>query len=210
MAKPMMFVQALFLLIILQALPNDAIADLFREFIGVEFKNVKFTDVPVNPQVDFYFLLAFSIDYDTSDSPSPTNGHFNVFWDTDNLDIDYKHFKSDLDTFAEYIGWLISTLKNNGSSLLSRLLHLTTPSVDQFLKHYDEQSLNYDGGKVLVSFINNGSGGLSPADGFFKACDRLKKQGKLQGIFAWSADDSKANRFCYERQSQAVLATTNW
>ncbi|CAL1403243.1 unnamed protein product [Linum trigynum] len=306
MAKPMMILQALFLLAILQALPNHAAAptataDLFREYIGAEFNNVKFSDVPINPQVDFHFLLAFAIDYDTSGSPSPTNGQFNVFWDTDNLgasqissiksqnpkikvalslggdsvsngncyftpssvdswvsnavtsltavirkynldgiDIDYEHFKSDPDTFAECIGRLIITLKNNGVISFASIAPFDDPevqrhyqalwnkygnvidyvnfqfyaydqgtSVDQFLKYYDEQSSNYDGGKVLVSFISDGSGGLSPADGFFKACDRLKKQGKLQGIFAWSADDSKANGFRYERQSQAVLATPN-
>ncbi|CAI0544808.1 unnamed protein product [Linum tenue] len=261
----------LFLLItILQALPNLAAptADLFREYIGAEFNNVKFTDVPVNPQVDFHFLLAFAIDYDTSDSPSPTNGQFNVFWDTDNLgasqissvksqnpkikvalslggdsvsngncyftpssvdswynldgiDIDYEHFKSDPQTFAECIGRLITTLKKNGVISFASIAPFDDPEVQSHYQalwnkygnaidyYYDEQSSNYDGGKVLVSFISDGSGGLSPADGFFKACDRLKKQGKLQGIFAWSADDSKANGFRYERQSQAVLATPN-
>jgi hypothetical protein len=58
-------------------------ADLFREYIGAEFNNVKFTDVPINPNVEFHFILSFAIDYDSS--PSPTNGKFNVFWDSDNL-----------------------------------------------------------------------------------------------------------------------------
>ena len=58
---------------------------LFREYIGAEFNNVRFTDVPVNPNVDFHFILSFAIDYDTSSPPSPTNGKFNIFWDTDNL-----------------------------------------------------------------------------------------------------------------------------
>ncbi|KAJ8751539.1 hypothetical protein K2173_016774 [Erythroxylum novogranatense] len=58
---------------------------LFREYIGAQFNNVKFSDVPINRNVEFHFILSFAIDYDTSNSPSPTNGKFNVFWDSDNL-----------------------------------------------------------------------------------------------------------------------------
>lgn len=37
--------------------------------------------------------------------------------------------------------------------------------------------------------------------------NRLKSQGKLGGVFVWSADNSKASGFKYEKQSQALLAT---
>ncbi|KAF5744664.1 putative Chitinase 1 precursor [Tripterygium wilfordii] len=80
-------------LIVLQAISTSQIpnlvtaanSNLFREYIGAEFKDVKFSDVPINPNVDFHFILSFAIDYDTSDSPSPTNGKFSVFWDSQNL-----------------------------------------------------------------------------------------------------------------------------
>ncbi|KAK9126881.1 hypothetical protein Scep_015727 [Stephania cephalantha] len=62
-----------------------ASSKLFREYIGAEFNNVKFSEVPINPNVDFHFILSFAIDYTTSSSPSPTNGKFNIFWDSDNL-----------------------------------------------------------------------------------------------------------------------------
>jgi hypothetical protein len=78
--------------------------------------------------------------------------------------------------------------------------------VAQFLNYFNTQSSNYNGGKVLVSFISDGSGGLSPANGFFTACSKLKSQNQLHGIFVWSADDSKAGGFRYEKQSQALLA----
>ncbi|XP_074355246.1 chitinase 2-like [Apium graveolens] len=65
-------------------LTSPANSDLFREYIGAEFNNIKFSDVPINPNVEFHFILAFAIDYTTS-SPSPTNGQFNIFWDSDNL-----------------------------------------------------------------------------------------------------------------------------
>ncbi|KAK4358799.1 hypothetical protein RND71_021028 [Anisodus tanguticus] len=55
------------------------------EYIGAEFKNAKFTDVPIHSGVEFHFILSFAIDYTTSSSASPTNGKFNIFWDTDNL-----------------------------------------------------------------------------------------------------------------------------
>lgn len=79
-------------------------------------------------------------------------------------------------------------------------------TIAQFLQYFETQSSNYEGSNLLVSFGTDKSGGLSPANGFFEACDTLKKQGKLHGIFIWSADDSKEANFRYEIQSQAVLA----
>ncbi|KAH6765605.1 hypothetical protein C2S52_016588 [Perilla frutescens var. hirtella] len=63
-------------------------SNLFREYIGAEFKNVGFSDVPINSGVEFHYILSFAIDYTTSSSPSPTDGKFNVFWDTGNLSPD--------------------------------------------------------------------------------------------------------------------------
>uniref|UniRef100_A0A7N0RA66 GH18 domain-containing protein n=1 Tax=Kalanchoe fedtschenkoi TaxID=63787 RepID=A0A7N0RA66_KALFE len=277
------------------AAPNS---NLFREYIGAEFNGVKFSDVPINPDVDFHFILAFAIDY-TSSSPSPTNGQFNIFWDSDNLspsqisdiksahsnvkvalslggdtvggssayfnptsidswvsnavssltriiteynldgiDIDYEHFSSDPNTFAECIGRLITTLKNNGvisfasiapyddDQVQSHYMALWKSygqvidyvnfqfyaydqgtTVDQFMEYFNTQSSNYNGGKLLPSFSSEGSGGgLSPDNGFFTACSRLKSQQQLYGIFVWSADDSKSGGFKYEKQSQSLLS----
>lgn len=272
---------------------------LFREYIGAEGNNVKFTDVPINPGVDFHFLLSFAIDYTNTANPTPTNGDFRVYWDSDNLspsqvsaikakhanvrvgmslagdtvngrfvyfhptsitswvanaihsvtdivgrynldsiDIDYEHFNTDPDTFAECIGRLLFYLKQNKIvsftsiapyeddsvkpyylALWRKYGHLIDyvnfqfyaypkgTSVAQFLNYFDTQSSNYDGGKILVSFGTDGSGGLSPENGFFKACSTLSKQGKLHGIFIWSADDSKKANFVYEKQSQDLLAS---
>ncbi|KAK9940326.1 hypothetical protein M0R45_016994 [Rubus argutus] len=291
------FLQALFTShTSIQAAPSNS--DIFREYIGAEFNNVKFSDVPINPNVEFHFLLSFAIDYDTSGS-SPTNGNFNVFWDTTNLgasqvsaikndhanakvglslggdsvnsgsayfnpssidswvsnavssltsiihqynldgiDIDYEHFKSDPNTFSECIGRLIKTLKDNGVIQFASIApfdddvvqshylalwrsygHLIdyvnfqfyaydqSTTVSQFIDYFEAQSSNYPGGKVLASFSTDGSGGLSPENGFFTACNRLKSEKNLHGIFVWSADDSKKNGFRYEKQSQALLAS---
>lgn len=308
MALTKIFIIITLLIFQYPALPSEASAgsspansDLFREYIGAEFNNVKFTDVPINQNVEFHFILSFAIDYDTSSSPSPTNGNFNVFWDTDNLtpsavttiksqysnvkvalslggdsvqggscyfspssvdswvsnavaslshiieqfaldgiDIDYEHFHADPETFAECIGRLIQTLKSKGlisfasiapfadEDVQSHYLALwkgyghlidyvnfqfyaydSGTSVSQFLDYFKTQSSNYGGGKVLVSFATDGSGGLSPEDGFFTACSELKRQKQLHGIFVWSADDSMANGFRYERHSQSLLANSH-
>ncbi|XAR59033.1 Chitinase [Bertholletia excelsa] len=271
--------------------------ELFREYIGAMFKDVKFSDVPINPRVEFHFILSFAIDYTTSPT-SPTNGKFNVFWDSknlspsqvssiktkhsnvkvaislggdsvgdqkafftpssidswvtnavssltqiikqynvDGLDIDYEHFQSDPATFAECIGRLIKTLKKNRVisfasiapfdnadvqkhylALWRKYSHVIDyvnfqfyaydagTTVPQFVQHFERQRSNYGGGRILASFATSkGAGGLSPDNGFFKACQTLKNQGKLGGIFVWSADDSKAEGFRYEKQSQALL-----
>ncbi|KAL3518282.1 hypothetical protein ACH5RR_020871 [Cinchona calisaya] len=278
---------------------SSAQSNLFREYIGAEFKNVKFSDVPIHSNVDFHFILSFTIDYDTSSSPSPTDGNFNVFWDTDNLtpddvssiksqhpnvkvalslggdsigdgqyvyfnpssvdswvsnavssltniiqqynldgiDIDYEHFQADPDTFSDCIGRLISTLKKNGVISFASIAPFDDDdvqshyqalwnshgkdidfvnfqfyaydqgtTVDQFMDYFATQRSNYEGGKILASFISDGSGGLAPQDGFFTACTRLRSRGHLGGIFVWSADDSKAEDFQYEKESQALLA----
>ncbi|KAM0943528.1 putative chitinase [Dioscorea sansibarensis] len=279
------------------AAPNST---LFREYIGAEFNGVKFSDVPINPHVDFHFILSFAIDYTTSNSPSPTNGHFNIFWDTDNLtpsqvtsikqnhnnvkialslggdsvgdgyayfkpssvdswvtnavssltniihqyhldgiDIDYEHFDADPDTFAECIGRLLTTLKTNRlisfasiapfdddqvqshyQALWRKYGHVIDyvnfqfyaydagTTVSQFLGYYETQTKNYKGGKILASIATDGSGGLSPRNGFFRACTTLRAQGKLPGIFIWSADDSMASGFPYEKRSQSLMAAT--
>lgn len=287
------------LLISLPLLYPSAASNLFTEYIGAEFKGVKFSDVPINPGVDFHFILAFAIDY-TSSNPTPTNGEFNIFWDSTNLspsavaaikqsnsnvkvavslggasvggsdayfnptsvdtwvsnavtslttiiqqynldgiDIDYEHFSADPDTFSECIGQLITTLKNNGvisfasiapfadDQVQSHYLALwknygsiidyvnfqfyaydSSTTVSQFLSYFDTQSANYNGGKVLVSFATDKtSGGLRPEGGFFDACNTLKAQGKLNGIFIWSADDSLSSGFPYEKQAQSLLAS---
>ncbi|GJU56997.1 chitinase 2-like protein [Tanacetum coccineum] len=288
--------QALLAMTLAQA--NAPKTDLFREYIGAEFNNVKFSDVPINPNVEFHYLLSFAIDYTSSSSASPTNGNFNVFWDSENLspsqvssiksqhsnvkvglslggdsvnggscyfspssvdswvsnavssltkiiqeynldgiDIDYEHFHADPETFAECIGKLITTLKNNNvisfasiapfddDDVQSNYMALwksyghvidyvnfqfyaydAGTTVSQFMNYFQTQSSNYEGGSILASFSSEGSGGLSPQNGFFTACNRLRSQGKLGGIFIWSADDSKASGFKYEKQSQALLA----
>ncbi|KAI3461480.1 hypothetical protein Pfo_018143 [Paulownia fortunei] len=293
--------QALIFLPISSAQSASNNPNLFREYIGAEFKNVKFSDLPINSGVEFHFILSFAIDYTTSSSASPTNGKFNIFWDTDNLspaqvsaikskysnvkvalslggdsvgdgyayfnpssvnswisnavssltsiiqeynldgiDIDYEHFKTDPDTFAECIGKLISTLKKNGAISFASIApydddqvqshylalwrsygHLIDyvnfqfyaydqgTTVSQFMDYFATQSSNYNGGKVLASFISDGSGGLAPDNGFFTACSRLKSQGHLHGIFVWCADDSKGLGFKYEKQSQSLLAISH-
>ncbi|KAL0390166.1 UNVERIFIED_CONTAM: Chitinase 1 [Sesamum calycinum] len=293
------------LLLLLHFLVNNLLLSqavqekLFREYIGAEENNVRFSDVPINSSVEFHFLLSFAIDYTDKAPPTPTNGDFRVYWDSHNLspsqvsaikaknsnvkvamslagdtighqhvyfnptsvsswvanairsitrivneynldgiDIDYEHFSSDPDTFAECIGRLMFHLKENQVvsfisiapyeddsvqpyylALWRKYGHLIDyvnfqfyayakgTTVSQFLEYFDTQSSNYHGGKVLVSFGTDNSGGLSPKNGFFKACSILRKQGKLHGIFIWSADDSKKANFQYERQSQYFLAS---
>ena len=83
MALPKLFITLLIIAALfisqiqVQAAPTNS--NLFREYIGAEFNNVKFTDVPINPNVEFHFILSFALDYDTSGNPSPTNGNFNIF-----------------------------------------------------------------------------------------------------------------------------------
>lgn len=79
--SPLLILQILLLL-----RPTQSASNLFREYIGAEFKKVTFSDLPINSDVECHFIVSFAIDYtNSSSSPSPTNGKFNIFWDKDNL-----------------------------------------------------------------------------------------------------------------------------
>ncbi|GAA0142678.1 hypothetical protein LIER_35616 [Lithospermum erythrorhizon] len=290
----------LVLLLLIQTFIAIQATPLFREYIGAEGNNVTFSEVPINPNVDFHFILSFAIDYTDSRPPRPTNGDFRVAWDDinlnvsqislikkrhpnvkfamslagdtiyksfvqfdplsisswvqnaeysitrivkeydlDGIDIDYEHFNyTDSNTFAECIGGLLSNLKQKRIISFASIAPYDDVSVQPFylalwnkyghlidyvnfqfyaypkmkssalfLQYFETQSLNYKGGKIIVSFGTDGSGGLSPDDGFFDACKVLNDQGKFYGIFIWSADDSKKAGFLYEKKSQDFLAT---
>lgn len=267
---------------------------LFREYIGAESDTIQLSDIPVNSDVEFHFILAFAIDYTSEGNPSPTNGKFNIFWETnhltpsaiasfkqkhpnvkfavslggdsigngnasfepkstnswvqnailsltgmikeyhlDGIDIDYEHFKASPSVFADCIGQLVTGLKKSrvisfasiapyediqtyylalwkkhGNSIdyvNFQFYAYNDISVSQFHSYYIQQASNFEGGQVLASFMSKGGGGLHPDEGFFQACNELKSQGKLGGIFIWSADDSIGNHFKFEKQSQQLL-----
>ncbi|KAK6271896.1 hypothetical protein POUND7_008979 [Theobroma cacao] len=154
----------------------------------------------------------------------------------DGIDIDYEHFSTSPELFAECIGQLITSLKRSGTisfasiapyeddTVKSHYLALwrkygqvidyvnfqfyayDNVSVPQFITNFKMQASNYGGGQLLASFQSDGGGGLRPSDGYFEACNELKDQGKLGGIFIWCADQSKGNKFQYEKKSQDLLA----
>ncbi|KAK3024477.1 hypothetical protein RJ639_043198 [Escallonia herrerae] len=119
-------------------------------------------------------------------------------YNLDGIDIDYEHFNADPDTFAECIGQLITTLKNNGIISFASIAPYDDDqgtTVSQFMKYFETQRSNYNGGMILASFATDGSVGLSPDNGFFNACNRLKSRQELSGIFIWSTDDSMSRGF---------------
>nr|GEY02952.1 chitinase 2-like [Tanacetum cinerariifolium] len=246
-------------------------SNLLHEYIGAESDSVKLTYMPINSKVEVHYILAFAIDYTSDNHPSPTNGRFNVFWETnhlgpsqiasvkdkhsnvkvavslggnsvvsdnnkvyfspksinswvknavssltsmikqynlDGVDIDYENFHShDEDTFAECIGQLLTTLKKTRTikfasiapyeddelvnshylALWKKYGHVIDYvnfqfyaydklSVSKFVNHFDHlHSSSYAGGQLLASFISKGITGLPPNDGFFEACkERVK------------------------------------
>ncbi|PKU63494.1 Chitinase 2 [Dendrobium catenatum] len=288
------------LLVFLSPLAGADNSKYFAEYIGSEFTDVKFSDVPINSGVDFHFILSFAADFSTTISPpSSTDGNFIVYWDTDDLsadhinaikqanpnvkvalslggdtvsgnpvlfkpttvfswvlnaassltriiqenhldgiDIDYEHFQADPATFAVCIGALIKILKKNNVISFASIApygrsdvqqhyqalwanygdvidyvnfqfyaYSSDTTVDQLLNYFEEQSSNYAGGKVLMSLTGDATRGLTPANGFFDVCRKLKEEEKLAGIFVWDADSSKSGGFQYEITAQNLLAS---
>uniref|UniRef100_A0A0E0EXW6 GH18 domain-containing protein n=1 Tax=Oryza meridionalis TaxID=40149 RepID=A0A0E0EXW6_9ORYZ len=284
---------------------------LFREYIGAQFTGVRFSDVPINPNLSFNFILSFAIDYTSPDggaTPAPTNGVFSPYWDTANLspsdvaavkaahpnvsvmvglggdsvqdaakvffsptsadswvanavasvsgiidaygldgvDVDYEHFNDGgdddaggVDTFVECIGRLLTELKARHPNITTSIAPFEDAVVQRYYQplwrryagvidlvdfqfygygdntdvptyvmFYDEQAANYPGGKVLASFKTGDVAGLlSPEQGIAGA-EELQRQGKLPGLFIWSADSSKVSSygFEYETRGQEIIA----
>uniref|UniRef100_A0A0D9XJR3 GH18 domain-containing protein n=1 Tax=Leersia perrieri TaxID=77586 RepID=A0A0D9XJR3_9ORYZ len=279
---------------------------LFREYIGAQFTGVRFTDVPINPNLSFNFILSFAIDYTRpggATPPSPTNGVFEPFWDTANLspadvaavkaahpnvsvmvglggdsvqdtvkvffsptsvdtwvanavdsisgiintygldgvDVDYEHFTADVDTFVACIGRLLTNLKARFPNIKTSIAPFEHPDVQRYyqplwrsysgvidhinfqfygygsntdvptyVKFYDDQLVNYpgSGSKLLASFKTGDVTGLLSPDQGIAGAKELQRQGKLPGLFIWSADSSKQSsyKFKYETQAQEIVA----
>ncbi|KAK8962168.1 hypothetical protein KSP40_PGU002908 [Platanthera guangdongensis] len=159
--------------------------------------------------MEFHFILSFAIDK-IADGSSSTDGRLVTTlknqgvisfasiapFDYDQVQMHYHALWNKYGNIIDYVNFQFHAYDSS-------------TMVCQFLSYFEKQSSNYPGGKLLVSFsTNSGSGGLSPAKGFFSACRTLKKQGKLPGIFVWSADDSMKYGFRYERTSQLLLASS--
>ncbi|KAK4255010.1 hypothetical protein QN277_008073 [Acacia crassicarpa] len=198
---------------------------LFREYIGAGGKSLTFSDLPINPSVEFHFILSFAIDYTNSTSPpNPTNGDFKPYWDTQNFSPSHV---SSIKSLFPNVKVALSLGGDDDEPVQSHYLALwrkyghfidyvnfqfyayssrtTTP---EFMGHFERQVKNYRGGKMLASFGTDDSGGLKPEHGFFEACTEISRHRELHGIFIWSADDSNKFNFSYEIQSQTFLATT--
>ena len=167
---------------------------LFREYIGAEFNDVAFSDVPINDGVEFHYILSFAIDYNADGSQS-TNGNFNVFWDDQKLTPDavlaiksqHKNVKVMVslggDTvngnFAQFQPTTVSTWVSNAVSSLTNLVqkyHLDGIDIDY--EHFDmssEATFSTCIGQLITQLKQDGvisSASIAPFDGvesFYKA-----------------------------------------
>ncbi|GMY31926.1 chitinase 2-like [Fagus crenata] len=121
-----LIIQALF---ISQIQVQAANPNLFREYIGSEFKNVKFPDVPINSNVQFHFILAFAIDYTTFGTPSPTNRKFNIFWDSNNLS------PSQVSSIKNAHSNVKVALSLGGDSVVNGLAYFSPSSIDSWVSN---------------------------------------------------------------------------
>ncbi|KAH6556270.1 hypothetical protein KP509_1Z192800 [Ceratopteris richardii] len=133
----------------------------------------------------------------------------------DGIDIDYEHFDSvSNDTFVSCIGQLLQQLKSSGVISVAFIApfdgvqtqYKAYTSASQFVSYYNTAAATYGGeAKVLASF-STGRVGPAPSTAL-SAIQQLKSNGKLPGIFIFSADGSSAaSSFQYEQQAQTLLA----
>ncbi|KAJ0974060.1 hypothetical protein J5N97_016025 [Dioscorea zingiberensis] len=74
----------LFLLLLSPPCAWLTLAYHFGEYIGIGYRNTTFNNVPINPDVDFHFIVSFAIDFTNISSMDvyqiPTNGKFKPYW----------------------------------------------------------------------------------------------------------------------------------
>ncbi|KAK6913580.1 hypothetical protein RJ641_023181 [Dillenia turbinata] len=127
----------------------------------------------------------------------------------DGIDIDYEHFKSNQDTFAECMGRLLHYLKQNEIVAFTSIAPYEDDSVQphklalwrmygHLMDYANFQFYAYPKGTTIPQFMRYFEKQSSNSRG---AYSMLRKQGKLHSVFIWSADDSK--------QSQDFLAISN-
>ncbi|KAH7415910.1 hypothetical protein KP509_14G065600 [Ceratopteris richardii] len=144
----------------------------------------------------------------------------------DGIDIDYEHFGSaSTQTFLKSAGVIsiasiapfdpvetqYRALWNQYNDIIDLVnfqfySYSSATSATQFTSFYNTAAAKYGGGaKVLASFS---TGGIGPAPStVLSACEQLKSEGRLPGIFIFSADGSYAtSSFRYEEQTQALVA----
>ncbi|KAI3772415.1 hypothetical protein L6452_03601 [Arctium lappa] len=164
---------------------------------------------PINPNVQFHYILAFAINYTTSSSPSPTDGQFNVFWDTDNLT------PSQEPTFQCQSSFELRRRQCGRWKLLLHPFFRRVSSLTKIIQEY-----NLDGIDIDYEHFH-----ADPET--FAECILLQLSRKMESsrlrlslrlmmmkfrAITWlfervmSADDSKALGFRYQKQSQALLA----
>ncbi|KAJ4796408.1 Chitinase 2 [Rhynchospora pubera] len=77
-------------------------------------------------------------------------------------------------------------------------------NAQQYVQYYDDQVTNYPGANVLAGFSTGNED--DKINNCLNGCRALKAQGRLNGIFNWSADNSLVhNRFNYEAEAQNIL-----
>ncbi|KAH9326877.1 hypothetical protein KI387_007055 [Taxus chinensis] len=130
---------------------TGANSNLFREYIGAEFTGVKFSDLPINANTQFDFILSFTIDYTTSSPHSPTNGKFNIFLDSETLSPNaiqaikskHKNGKVALSLGGDSVGkGYVQFMPSSMSSWVDNAVSSLTNIIQQY--HLDDIDINYE------------------------------------------------------------------
>jgi len=80
------------------------------EYIGATGVPVSFDNVPIDPNIDFHFLLSFAIDSDPSGNPQ--NGKFSPYWApnlTPGAVLSVKARHPNVKAVASLSGWSINS-----------------------------------------------------------------------------------------------------
>ncbi|KAJ3673876.1 hypothetical protein LUZ60_005868 [Juncus effusus] len=178
MESSTLFPITLLLSLLLPMATLGANSNLFRDYIGALFDGVKFSDVPINPNVEFHFILAFVIDYSVATStPTPTNGEFGIFFDTTNLSPDavssikqnYSNVKVALSVGGDSVNSdpvyfnatsVDSWVSNAVTSLTSIIQQYNLDGIDIDYEHFsdvnDTSTFTECIGQLITTLKNNG------------------------------------------------------
>ncbi|KAK8480777.1 hypothetical protein V6N13_113715 [Hibiscus sabdariffa] len=121
---------------LIQVAPANS--NLFQEYIGAEFNDIKSSDVPINSTVEFDFILLFSIDYNSSSSHT-TNGKFNVKVAIQNVKVALNLGCDSVGNDSAYFNppFVDSWVSNVVSSLTDIIQQYNLDMIDIYYEHFN-------------------------------------------------------------------------
>ncbi|XP_072998358.1 chitinase 2-like isoform X1 [Typha latifolia] len=161
---------------------------VMMEYIGATGAPITFSDVPIDPQINFNFILCFAIDADTSGKPQ--NGIFSPYWSSTLTANSVKAIKSshpNVKVLVSLSGWSLGDkvlswykpikphlwITNAFTSLRSLILRYHLDGIDIDYENFpkNDSSFAFCIGELITNLKNHSVISLATVAPYYKTVD---------------------------------------